>query len=669
MTEPVANMGVDADCVGLWHFDGSLNSHKGVSATFTRASVAYLEDGTEVEAGQPRFEVGKFGKGVLIEEGTTNLAPSGSDDFVTGWSAAPGVTVTITPGQPDPFGGNNAYRIQSSGGTSTVKYTLFVSGRPNPHTDTVSLWIKVLSGNARMGLDSFSNDYASGDWQRMSHSNTSASTNSSLYLGCQSASNNLDILVCQPQIEEGAYMKSYMPPQGTRANEDLTIPRSSVLPSLNAFTIAFRAYPNLTKIGLENIAGTLWARTGFLEIGNYHAVNESNICVWKDNTDGANTIKVNVVNNQVHTPTPKITLTQAEWEEGPMVVLRYDGSRMYLDTFTSVGHQQVSVAGTIDYPVADLIRIGRAGGQYINGIIDELRIDKIARTDEEIAGWYKANAPFYTSEDMKQWPGYMKLETDGLKVYDPNDALRVLVGSWLKDAVRKYGIKIIEGEIHSSNIYGTNFRTGAEGSNTYISLTSNGNFSIILNGETILETYTNVTDGGSLYFYRNNGDMYGRIVRYDDLYPGFTFEGTTYTGGTGPMSIRGSNIYAVGNFYAVGGAKNCLEDTIYGRLAISARESPEVRYIDEGMGTLVNGECRIDVDPIFMECIEPHTPESRWYVNLTPYGKAILYVDEIGDGYFVVKDYNGNANGIEFTWSLSATRKDYALIRFMEVLD
>ena len=58
-----------------------------------------------------------------------------------------------------------------------------------------------------------------------------------------------------------------------------------------------------------------------------------------------------------------------------------------------------------------------------------------------------------------------------------------------------------------------------------------------------------------------------------------------------------------------------------------------------------------------LRCIEPHTPDSRWYVNLTPYGKAILYVDEIGDGYFVVKDYNGNANGIEFTWSLSAARE------------
>lgn len=119
-----------------------------------------------------------------------------------------------------------------------------------------------------------------------------------------------------------------------------------------------------------------------------------------------------------------------------------------------------------------------------------------------------------------------------------------------------------------------------------------------------------------------------------------------------------------------GGTKNCIEDTIYGKLAISARESPEVRYVDEGMGTLTNGACRVDVDPIFMECIEPHTPDSRWYIQLTPYADVDLYVSEIGDGYFVVKERKGGTTtGAEFTWSLSATRKDYAMIRFMEVFD
>lgn len=100
----------------------------------------------------------------------------------------------------------------------------------------------------------------------------------------------------------------------------------------------------------------------------------------------------------------------------------------------------------------------RNGNNAINTLVDELRIDKVYREVNIRTGWYKTGVPFYTSEDMKQWPGYMRLETDGLKVYDSSDALRVLVGSWLKDAVRKYGIKIIDGEIYSSLI-----STGPEG--------------------------------------------------------------------------------------------------------------------------------------------------------------------------------------------------------------
>jgi len=100
----------------------------------------------------------------------------------------------------------------------------------------------------------------------------------------------------------------------------------------------------------------------------------------------------------------------------------------------------------------------RNGANAINTLVDELRIDKVYREVNIRTGWHKTGIPFYTSEDMKQWPGYMKLETDGLKVYDSSDDLRVLVGSWLKDAVRKYGIKIIDGEIYSSLI-----STGPEG--------------------------------------------------------------------------------------------------------------------------------------------------------------------------------------------------------------
>lgn len=62
-------MGVDADCLGLWHFDGSLNSHKGVAAI-----------------GDANFDTGCFGQAVRLDEPTTNLAHHPSD--TAWWNAA-----------------------------------------------------------------------------------------------------------------------------------------------------------------------------------------------------------------------------------------------------------------------------------------------------------------------------------------------------------------------------------------------------------------------------------------------------------------------------------------------------------------------------------------------------------------------------------------------------
>jgi len=300
----------------------------------------------------------------------------------------------------------------------------------------------------------------------------------------------------------------------------------------------------------------------------------------------------------------------------------------------------------------------RNGANAINTLVDELRVDKVYKDVATRTAWHKVGSPFYTTEDMKQWPGYLRAETDGLKVYDSNDALRVLVGSWLKDAVRKYGIKIVDGEIYSSVI-----RSGAEDATTYIQLIPPSILQVVKDGKQLLRIDT-TAEHGRIDIFNAEGLDCGRFGGASDRDLALmNFSGKiVIVGQTGVECMYGINV--------TGGVKNCIEDTIYGKLGISARESPEVRYIDEGMGTLVNGECRIDVDPIFIECIEPHTPDSRWYVQFTPYADVDLYVSEIGDGYFVIKERKGGTStGAEFAWSLSATRKDYAMIRFMEVLD
>lgn len=100
--------------------------------------------------------------------------------------------------------------------------------------------------------------------------------------------------------------------------------------------------------------------------------------------------------------------------------------------------------------------------------------------------------------------------------------------------------------------------------------------------------------------------------------------------------------------------------------------STEVRYLDEGRAQLVNGECVVHVDPIFLECIEPDTPETPWLIHTTSYGEdaKYLYIDQIGIGYFIVKGkgWNGETDiNIPFVWTLSATRKGYADIRMEKV--
>lgn len=69
---------VDDDTTFYADFDGDLPD----GAIFTRATVAYLSDGSQVAANVPRFETIDGRRGLLVEEGTTNLE---SPDL-TGWT-------------------------------------------------------------------------------------------------------------------------------------------------------------------------------------------------------------------------------------------------------------------------------------------------------------------------------------------------------------------------------------------------------------------------------------------------------------------------------------------------------------------------------------------------------------------------------------------------------
>jgi hypothetical protein len=318
----------------------------------------------------------------------------------------------------------------------------------------------------------------------------------------------------------------------------------------------------------------------------------------------------------------------------------------------------------------------RNGANAINTLVDELRIDKVYREVNIRTGWHKTGVPFYTSEDMKQWPGYLRAETDGLKVYDSSDDLRVLVGSWVEDAIRKYGIRIIDGLIEASKIYGTSFQSGQKGATSYVRIGAGFEpLEIKENGKTALNIWS--SGGGMMQFYNTALDsMMGQISVFDDAAgTGLRIHARNNAGSDRMLLLRGTDInldasgtafvendlWVSGTIYS--GSKSNVEITEnYGIRTLVVRESPDHKYIVEGVGEITNGTCRIDIEPMFLECIEPNTV-ARWIVQLTPYAQASLWVSEIADTYFVA---SSDIDQIEFAWTLSAYRKNFADIYLPE---
>lgn len=122
----------------------------------------------------------------------------------------------------------------------------------------------------------------------------------------------------------------------------------------------------------------------------------------------------------------------------------------------------------------------------------------------------------------------------------------------------------------------------------------------------------------------------------------------------------GTNLYVSGDL-TVQGSKSAVVDTPFGLRKLYAVESPEVIFADEGLGTLTNGEGRVDLDPIFLSAIE-----GDYMIQITPYGDASLYVSRVANNHFEVRARDGDPN-VTFAWRLSAHRKGFAGTRMEEM--
>ncbi len=219
-------------------------------ATFTRSSTAYRQDGTQVASGTPRYEAGKFGQGVMVEEGTTNLltaSQSSFEDGVINWGGTAGASLSVDS--------NVAWS-----GSKSMKFTVPLGGDPyvlgiyNAGTSiagktyTFSTWIKqenIAPGGIilytywqnAVGNFVWGNNYAVGyldgtrDWYRLTVTATApaGATKACLTLLPYSKNGVGAFWVDGAQIEEKSYATSWQIGGTTRSSEKLTIPTAGII--------------------------------------------------------------------------------------------------------------------------------------------------------------------------------------------------------------------------------------------------------------------------------------------------------------------------------------------------------------------------------------------------------------------------------------------------------
>lgn len=205
------------------------------TATFTRASVAYKQDGTQVASGVPRFEAGQFGQAVMIEEGTTQEYINSELTSLTEWSTPDTNLSAAVYGEN--YGNSGIVKL-TKGAVTPQPYMSFRQGVPAVVGGiyTCSFKCKVLSGGAVLDrvrvhfngsniVPTGSVDLGNGWWLLWL---TGEAVDSNIYSGIGITGDDAcEVLFTQPMMEYKAYKTSYHP--STRATEILKIPTAGVM--------------------------------------------------------------------------------------------------------------------------------------------------------------------------------------------------------------------------------------------------------------------------------------------------------------------------------------------------------------------------------------------------------------------------------------------------------
>ena len=341
--------------------------------TFLRTSNATMQDGTIVTANVTRFETGQFGQAAMVEEGAANLLTANQSDVetdTTGFTI--NGTATVTRVTTEHWRGAAALRVQ----TDTDNYGVYVYNGVQPAgTYTFSVYLKG-TGNVYLILYDGTNAYygatitLTSTWTKYS---ISGSMLNAIVIGHirQLGAGTADIYCDGLQIEQKAYATSWIQGGATRAAETLTIPTAGVL-SATEGTIECWLKPDWLNSDTVN-------RVLFAVQQNVPNISTKIFAASTNITFRANGLTVT---------TPRSNLIEKSWNHFALT-WKTDGTVCGYLNGVNIGtgtYSSIPIWDTSIYVGANTV----TEAEEANGLIDDLRISNIARTDAEILAAYNS---------------------------------------------------------------------------------------------------------------------------------------------------------------------------------------------------------------------------------------------------------------------------------------
>jgi hypothetical protein len=349
--------------------------------TFARTSDATMQDGTIVTANVTRYETGQFGQAVMIEEGCTNIIAA----YPTGWTASGTGMLTVDQGVQIGAAGSTV-RLTNSAATEgayvspkfvlspSTTYTLRLKVRGTVGASKFDIYILSTTGTYVQSVSGGVPVTASFVVKSVTFTTTADITGTNQLIRFDHNGNDAGYIeIAEISLIQKAYALTFPGYGATRAAEILTIPTAGILTKGNWTVELIVNVPNLT--GISDLI--IWDC----------AIAASNRYVLYITSTGY--LRVLVISGGVSYQITGATLLNINTAynigfscNGSVIRLYKNGVRVGLDT------SYVEPVGILP---ANMYAGSRyTGGYQINGLIDDLRISNIARSDDEILADYNS---------------------------------------------------------------------------------------------------------------------------------------------------------------------------------------------------------------------------------------------------------------------------------------